>query len=788
MLKSYLKSAVRNIRRAKLYSVINIVGLALGLTAAMLIGLWVQNQFTYDRYNVNADRIYRVTSHWVYGSADYMLPWTAGPLAAALRQLPQVKRAVRLSIPRNDVVMRYRSKLFNISDFFYADSDFFNVFSVQKLEGNLRTALAAPYSIVLTKSIAERLFGNSDPMGEPVNIKAGEVNYDFTVTGVVRDLPSNSQFHPTCLASFSSIEKSDRYLSSWYSAGLYSYILLDRNSELSAVRRNLPLIVKQYMGKWGEEQKWSFGLQKLTDIHLHSHLIGEIEPNGSMETVMIFSAIGLFILLVSMINFISLSIARFSERAREVGVRKAVGSGRREIIAQFITEGAVLTFFSGLVSLSLVELLLPYFDRMTGETLSISLPDVLLLIGTFLVLGIASAIYPALFLSSFKPVSILHKEPFLKADRVPLRKGMIVLQYAVAIGIIASTIIASEQLQYVRNKNLGFNGSEVLVFPLRHEKLMHEYPALREAFMQIPGVENVSGASGQLGNTNFISNVWYHKSPLFQTRYLAVDYGFLKTMDIRLESGRHFSHDMPSDTTNAILVNEVAAKKLRALGMLDKNLSVGGVYDGAKVVGVMKDFNYRPLYYPLQPLVVFLKPDATRFMVVRLSSVEMTKTIDAIDRTWKEIVPDYPVDWRFQDRAFEKAYRADSTLATVFEIGAILSVFISVLGLFGLASYSAEKRVKEVGIRKVLGASVFDIVRLLTKDFVFLVAAGGLVGCPIAYFFMAGWLDSFAYKIGMTAVPFLLAGGIGLGIAVAVVGFRATRAAAANPVESLRYE
>lgn len=695
-------------------------------------------------------------------------------------------------MPLRDVVLRDKENAFDIDNFFFTDPSFFNVFTVKFLEGNPASALSSPNSIVLTKSIATRFFSDRDPIGETIEVSA-DVNsvshwQSYTVTGVVEDFPQNSQFHPTTLASYSSIENSDSHLSNWHMVSLYTYFLLRQNSSPQSVERELPLIVKQYMGKWAEEQKWSLGLQKLTDVHLHSHLIGEIEPNGSIESVLIFSAVGFFVLLVSIINFISLSVARFSDRTKEVGVRKVVGAGRRQVVAQFIFEGIVLTFFAGILSISLAELLLPYFNNLTDKSLSLTVPDLIIAIMAILALGMAAGIYPALFLSSFKPTSIFRKEPLLRPAGLPLRKGLVVLQFAIAVGIIASTIIAGEQLSYVQNKSLGFNKDQVLVIPLRHEELMKKYPTLRQAFLQVPGVESASGASGQLGNTNFISNMWYDGKPLFQTRYLAVDYGFLKTMEIKVESGRHFSPDIPSDTSGAILVNESAADRLREMGLFHKQLSVGGVYDTARIIGVTKDFNYRPLYYPVQPLVVFLQPSATRFMVVKLSSKNMMNTIGALEKTWKEIVPDYPLDWRFQDEAFEKAYRSDLTMATLFKIGAFLSIFISILGLFGLASYAVEKRVKEIGIRKVLGASVTDIVTLLTKDFLIIVAIGSVIAWPISYYLMNEWLNNFAYKIDLTIMPFLLAGGIALAISVAVVGLRAARAAATNPVESLRYE
>lgn len=788
MLKHYTRYAFRSIRRNRLYSAINVSGLALGFAAAIVIALWIQNQYSYDRYNVNADRIYRVTSHWSYGSASYNMPWTPGPLANVLSQLPQVKLATRLSMPVNDVAIKHGRKLFNISDFFYTDPEFLDMFTVRMLEGNRQTLLAAPYSIVLTESLAIRLFGKEDPVGKTVNIKSYDLNHDFLVTGVVSDFPMNSQFHPVCLASYSTVEQLNPYLKMWQSVGLYTYFLLRRNSSIAAVKDGLPLIAKQYLGKWGEDQKWTYGLQKLTAIHLHSHLIGEIEPNGSVQTIYIFAAVGIFVLLVSIINFISLTMVAFSDRAKEVGVRKVVGAGRQDVMRQLVSEGLVLSLIAAAVSVSLVELALPYFNRLTGESISLSIPDLAMAVVSMCIMGIAAGIYPAIFLSSFKPSAIFRRESLLKPKGMSIRKSLIVAQFGIAVAIIASTIITGEQLNYLRNKNLGFDKDQVIVVPLRQKGLTEEYPVLKHVFMQIPGVADVSGASGQLGNTNFISNVWFRGRPLFQTRYLAVDHGFLKTMGIKILSGRPFSKDISSDTSSAILVNETAAERLRSMGLFDKTLQIGNVYDRARVIGVMKNFNYRPLLYPVQPLVVFLHPAATRFMVLRLNREGMGRTIREVEAEWKKTVPDYPIDWRFQDRSFEEAYRSDSTLSSMFGIGAGLSVFISLLGLFALAGYSVRKRFKEVGIRKVLGAGELSIIGLLTRDFLIVVAIGAVVGCLAGYYFMNMWLRSFAYRVDLSVWTFLMAASIAILAAGVTVSLRVAKAASANPVDSLRYE
>lgn len=621
-----------------------------------------------------------------------------------------------------------------------------------------------------------------------MNVRTGDEDHGYVVTGVVDDFPVNSHFHPTCLASFSSLEKSAPQLKSWYSIGLYTYFVLARHSSPESVREELPRIVQRYLGKWGEAQNWSLKIQKLTNIHLHSHLLGEIEPNGSVATVLIFGAVGLFVLLTSIINFISLSTARFSDRSKEVGVRKVVGAERKQLVAQFIYEAVILTVIAGIIALSVVEFSLPYFNNLTGKAISLSLADLLFTMAAIILLGMAAGSYPAFFLSSFKTTSVLRKEPVLRPAGVPLRKGLIIVQFAAAIGIIASTMIAVEQLRYLQDKNLGFDKAQVLVIPLRQKVLQLNYPILRHAFSQVGGVKSVSGASGELGNANFISNMWYGKKPLFQTRFLAVDYGFLRTMGISLASGRRFSAEYPTDTSGSILVNEAAAEKLRTMGLFDKELSIGGVYEKAKTIGVLNNFNYRPLYYPVQPLVVFLQPTATRFMVVKLPSQNIGKTIRALKVEWQKVVPDYPFDWRFLDQDLNKQYHSDAVLSEVFEVGACLSIFISMLGLFGLTSYTVEKRAKEISIRRVLGASIVDVVTLLGKEYVFPVVIGNIIAWPVSFYFMNEWLQNFAYKVSLTVVPFLLAGGIALTISLVVVGLRTARTAMRNPVESLRYQ
>ncbi len=786
MLKNYLKTAFRVLRRARVYSAVNIVGLALGLATAILIALWVQNEFSYDRYNVNADRIYRVTSHWVYGNGDYTMPWTAGPLANALSQLPQVKCAARLSMPVNNVVMKYGGEMFNMSDFFYTDPDFFRMFTFKMLEGNPQTALSAPYSIVLTKSVAGRLFGNEEPIGKLVDVKAEDVSHDFLVTGVVEDIPQNSQFHPKCLASYSSVEKHDPYLASWYSVGLYTYFMLHRNSSVQSVQHELPLIVKQYLGKWGEEQKWTFGLQKLTDIHLHSHLIGEIEPNGSIESVFIFGAIGFFILLISLINFISLSVARFSDRAKEVGVRKVIGARRKEVIAQFISEGIVLTFTAGVLSISLCELLLPYFNQLTGEALSLSLTDLAIAVTAVLVLGVVAGIYPALFLSSFRPTSIFRRDPLLNPSGVPLRKGLVVLQFAIAVGIIASTIVAAEQLHYVQNKNLGFNKKNLVVFSSDPKDLKGSFSAFRSELESDPQIAGVCGA--QFLPAAESRAVGLFKDKLDPSRsgtfeFMSVDRGFIDTMGMKMAEGKTFSEVTPEESKDAVILNQTAVRAFNIKNPLSQQ------FNGERIIGVVGDFNLHSLREKVPPVVISCNADYVNEVAVRVrSSKDTRKVISFVEAESKRFNGGRPMEYQsFGDR-LKDMYGSDYKFADMIGYFTGLAIFVACLGLFGVSLFAAERRVKEIGIRKVVGASSSNIVGLLTKEFVVLSLISAAISMPVMVYIMEDWLRNYAYHVNFNVYSAVLTLVAALVIVSLTVGYRAVRTATANPVESLRYE
>lgn len=788
MLKNYFKSALRSIFRAKLFSLINIVGFALGLTVAIIIGLWTQYQLSYDEFNVNANRIYRVTEHFQHGDNSLTLPVTPAPLASALEDLPQVKSVVRLSRPLKDVVLRNGRKEFNEDNVFYSDRSLFRIFTFHFLEGDAHNAFSDPYSVVLTEPVAKKLFPGEDPIDRTVDIGTSDGNHDYTVTGVIKPLPGNSQFHPKVIISRKSItgRKSNSSVE-WYELSWYTYFLLARGARVSSVTTQFPAILIRGMGVKGSK-RWKLGIQRLTDIHLHSHLLLEIEPSGYAKTVIIVFSIGAFILLISLINFITLSAARFSDRAKEVGVRKVIGAGRRDLVSRFITESALLALISGVAAISLAEILTPFFNSLSGSSLTLRLSAAGIALAGAVLLGALAGSYPALFLSSFRPTSIFRKEPLLKPGRLGLRRALVVLQFTIAVGIVIATIVAKEQLSYVENKFLGFNKDRVIVIPLLHKELSERYPLLKREFSELNGIESVSGSSGPLGKADYEGTLYFHNKAQFGIRWLGVDYGFLKTMGIRLVSGRSFSPKYATDTSSSILVNESAAKKLNELGLFNKPLSVDFAYDHSRVIGVLNNFNYRPLYYPVQPLVISLDPKKMNFMDIRIASKNIGTTLLSMRETWKKIVAGYPPDFRFLDQSIDRQYLSDERLSNILSVGSLLGIFISAIGLFGLASYMVEKRIKEIGIRRILGASVGQVVLLLGSDYMKLVVMGYVIACPLGYYIMNKWLENFAYRIVIGPMAFVEAGVGVLVITMSAVIYKSWRAATVNPSEALRYE
>ncbi len=789
MLENHLKIALRSIRKRMLHSLINMVGMSVSLTAFILIMLWVQDESSYDNYDTNAGRIYRVTTSIKDANGTLDMAMTAPPLAAALKQLPEVENVVRLFGPGGNVVVKFNDKVFNETNCFYADSTLFDVFTVHLFEGSANTALRNPYSVVLSETMAHKYFGTSGALGKVVRIDWRDVDHDYIVTGVMSDTPENSHFHMNLVASLNSLGP-PTLLPDWHSAQLYTYVLLKENTSILSLTANFPAIIRENMGS-DLVDYWSLAAQPLRDIHLRSHLLLEIEPNGSLSSLFIFSTAGFLILLIAIINFISLSTARYTDRSKEVGVRRVLGADRSNLVVQFTFENMLLILISFVVAFSATEVLLPAFGTLVGKSLHLTLDNTaLVLTVTFFICSLA-IVYPALVLSSINPIAGLKKNVAINPGAIGMRRGLTIVQFTIATTLIVCTFIMNDQMHFVLSRDLGINVNNTIFIPLRHPELQKKYEVIKSEFLKLEGVKSVSASSSDPSNTNAINSLFYEDKSVLGIRSLAVDYDFLKTMEVRLISGRDFSRKLPSDSTEAIIVNETAARKLGSLHLLERPLQFNSFQLERKrnlVVGVVHDFNYRPLYYPVEPLVLYVNPADFRFMEVKISAKNLVGAFSTLKRTWDRIEPNYPFDFTFMDQNLRKAYDSYRTTGKVFDISSLLAVFVGCLGLFGLAYHAAEKRSKEIGIRKVLGSSVTGVVVLLSKEFMTMVIAAALIAFPASYWFISKWLGDFSFRVPISPWVFIESLIVVATIAFMTVGFLAIKAATANPVESLRYE
>ncbi|MHB1685989.1 MAG: ABC transporter permease [Ignavibacteriaceae bacterium] len=792
MLKNYLKIAVRNIRKRKVHSLINVFGLAIALTAFTLIMLWVQDELRYDHFNIKADRIYRINTFIKQDSGnDIDMAMTSTPLAAALKQLPEVENVVRLQGPGKNAVVKFGEKIFNEDKFFFADQSLFNVFTFPFIEGNPNTALQNPYSIVLTESMAKKYFGNSTAIGKIISVDYYNEQHNYAVTGVMKDVPEESHIHINFFASLSTLESLyPKFNAFWNGVSLYTYVLLSKNASIKNFENKLPGIIKHYMGNEAADY-WSLTAQKLTDIHLHSHRLLEIEPNGNASSIYIFGTAGFLILLIAIINFISLTTTKFADRAKEVGVRKVMGAGRKELIIQFIYENVLIVLTGFIIAISIIELALPYFNSLVHKMIEFSISRSILILAAGLLVTSIAASYPAFMFSSFSPIRVLNKRTILNPGRVSLRKILVILQFSIAMALIMCSFSINDQLHFILNKDLGINIKNTVLVPLRHPELREKYPVIKNEFLQINDVKDVSASSSNPADMNMINSLDFQGKLVLEIKNLAVDYDFIKTMGLQLLSGRNFSRQIPGDSAEAIIINKAAAEKLKAMHLIDKQFEFhldNAIRTGIRIIGTVNNYNYRPLYYQIEPMIFYINPDEYRFMEVKISPDNISRTLSQLKQKWEQAVPNYPFDFTFLDQSLKKEYESDLMMGNIFDIFSLLAILIGCLGLFGLASYSIEKRTKEIGIRKVLGSSVKEIIFLLSKDFFVLVIISGIIAVPASYYFMHSWLEQFAYRININPVVFVLSIIAVLFIALLTISYHAIKAATANPVKSLRYE
>jgi putative ABC transport system permease protein len=786
MFRNYLKIALRNIRKHKGYSFINIAGLAIGVAACFLLFLWVKDELSYDRYHEKADRIFRVISQSEAEGRVNRFAYTPAPLRPALvNEFPGIEKAVRFG--RNGFVVSYQNKRFR-EQVYFTDPEIFDVFTLPLVKGNPKNALKEPYSILISEDMSQKYFGDEDPSGKTITL--GE-RRDFRIMGVFKDIPHNSHFRFHFLGLFS--DYASGHFNQWGISNYWTYILVADNFSPDEFKEKSPQFVEKYRGKEVRYvYKTSYPLQALTRIHLHSDLRGEIGPNSSIGTIYIFSAIAVFILLIACLNYINLSTARYAIRAKEVGLRKVVGATRPQLIKQFLGETFLFSFIALPLSVMLAELFLPLFNSLSGKKLAVHYFDNIFLVPVlaFIILfvGFASGIFPAFFISALKPVSALRGMFKASSKGSTLRKTLIVSQFAISIIFIISTFVVLSQLNYMRNKNLGLDKEHVVTIPIYDKDALGKMETIKNEFLQNSSVLSVSVSNFFPGEAAWYQSYKYEgmsdsENPMI--RWFVVDHDFIETFGIELIAGRDFSKRFPSDVEHAYILNESAVKEIGWESPIGKELEI---MNRGPVIGVVKDFHFRPLHQKIEPAALYICPKYFQYISARISPTDVSRSLDFLKAKWQTLVPGQTFQYSFLDEDFDNLYKAEMRLGKIFTVVTFLAIFIACLGLFGLAAFEAVQRTKEMGIRKVLGASVSGIVLLLSKEFTKWVLLANIIAWPVAYYAMNRWLQNFAYRINIGPLIFIQSAVLALIVALLTVSYQAMKVSLANPVDTLRYE
>jgi len=805
MLQNYFKIAWRSLWRKKSFSAINIAGLAIGLATCLLIVLFVQHELSYDRYNANADRTFRMTLHGRIGGREIDMAYAPSPAGPAIQHdYPGVEAFTRLE-EQGTFVVKYGREQFKEERVVFADSTCFEIFSIPLLKGNRKTVLNEPNTVVITESTARKYFGDSDPVGKSLTM--GTMGL-FRVTGVCRDVPSNSHFHYDFFGSYRSLRSGEK----WLASGANTYLLLRKDYPIEKLAAQTPQIVRKYMGPEVREflgisydeylrkgDRFGLQFQPVTDIHLGSAREGELEPNSDIKYVYIFSAIAVFILLIACINFMNLSTAGSANRAKEVGIRKALGSVQQQLIGQFLSESVLITFLALLVACGLVVMALPIFNQLADKQFDASA----LLDGRFVaymlvgcvVVGLLAGSYPAFFLSSFRPVSVLKGRLQAGMRSGWLRNTLVTIQFAVSIAMIISTLVVYQQLRFIQNKKVGFEKEQVLI--------LHDTYVLgdklnafkKELERQAPIVGVTLAGYLPAGNSNQgFDAIRDINAPAEITPYrlqiYRIDDHYLPTLGIQLALGRNFSKTFSGDSA-AVIVNEATVRQFNWKKPIGQRIATIG--DGSPqnrrtytVVGVIRDFHFESMHQRIAPLIMLYGGDSYQ-MALRIRTDNLPALLRNLEQTWKAETAS-PFSYSFLDERFNKMYQSEQRIGELFSIFAGLAVIIACLGLFGLAAFTTLQRTKEIGVRKVLGASVASIVALLSRDFLRLILAAVLIATPLGWYAMDQWLRDFAYRIDLSWWVFVVAGLLAVAVALLTISYQSIKAALVNPVKSLRSE
>lgn len=789
MIKNYLKTAWRNLVKNKFYSLINVTGLSIGLAVGIMVLLWVQNELSYDKFHKNADNIYKINSHLGTGTSAQVWNGSPGPLMVFSKQIPEIKQVVRINNVFEQTLFTYGDKKIKESRLAFVDSTFFSLFDFKIMKGNKERPMPEMYSIILTQSTAKKYFGADNPIGKV--LLHNDAN--FTVSAVIEDFPENSTLRYDMLMSMSLYadmftkwggngdwKTIDEDLGNYH---YHTYLQLQENASVDKVAQKLTKIFQEKKGPEAKDNFFSF--QPLQTIHL----VATDGGTGALETVRIFLIVAILVLCIACINYVNLSTARSMLRSKEVSVRKIVGAARWQLFIQFITESVLLFLFASLLAFVLIYLLLPLYNNLSGKNLLFSLANsnVWLVVGSAIVGSLALAsIYPALLLSSFKPLQTLRGKLSIGIGKASFRKALVVTQFVFSAGLIIATIIISSQLKYMREKDLGFDKEYVFSFGLTKEVSEH-YEAAKTELLKQPGISGIAASNNNLVGIDASTSDtdWDGKEEgrMFIIRANAVDHNFIPLLKMKIVAGNNFT-GTKSDSAHFIL-NETAVKQAGIEDPIGKSFTLWQTK--GIITGVVKDFNYASLKQGIEPAIFYYRPSYWR-MYVKTTGKDASKAIAAVQKVWKSYNPDFPFEYSFLDDEFNKMYSDDKRTGTLFNVFAAIAILISCLGLFGLATYTAQVKIKEIGIRKVLGASVTSITNLLAKDFILLVLIAFVIASPVAWYLMHEWLQNYAYRINISWWIFFATGLLAIIIAIITVSFQAIKAAIANPVKSLRTE
>ncbi len=795
MIKSLFKIALRNFRKDVWYSLLNIIGLTIGITFSLFLIFYIKDELGYDRFNNKADRIYRIVSYIQERDKNTDITVTQAPLAATLKKdFPEVEDAARF-MGRERTLFKNGENNFYETKVYYADSTIFNIFTYKFIEGNAAHALNEPNSIVITRSTAEKYFGKNTPAAGKILRTVYDV---YKVTAVIEDIPHNTHLWYNMLISWSSLPKGMDGGNNWGSFNNFTYVLLKPGASVDAFNKKLVPMYDKYMARIfaAANVKIHYGVQPITDIHLHSKLELEPEELGSMSYIWIFSAVAFFMMLIASINYMNLTTARSARRAKEIGIRKVTGSTRKQLIAQFLSESVFTALISVLLSVIMVVILLHSFNSLSGKSFTLSTvfqpSNLMLLLGIGLFTGFAGGSYPALYLSSFQPVSILKGALSKASGNVNLRRTLVVLQFAISMIMLICTWVVYAQLSFLQKKDVGFDKKQVLTVTINTgQDERGKINAMDNDFRGLPGIKTVGTGNSYPGSPNLNLNLFHVQT---NTGYVdkgiecyGIDENFLPALSIPIVKGRNFEN--PPDTLHSILVNEALVKHFGWTEPIGKQVKFAGDTSNRylEVIGVVKDFNQKSLYNPIAPLLLFYNPNSN-IIQLKMNTANIKATLVRLENTWKKYFPNLPFEYKFLDDDFNSQYAADQKRGKIFAAFSILTILITCLGLLGLTAFTTQQRQKEISIRRVMGATIPQIVGMIIRNYLWLALIAALIAFPVAWYFMNSWLKIFSYSAGLSVTPFIISALVIILTAILTVTYHSTKAALANPAENLRME